>query len=162
MPEQGRFINKLLYNASVTSQTCHHHNHPHNPHHHQHPHHYNCCCDYYHPQQHHNHHHYFIIVIVIIIIIIIIILLSSSSSSSFSYFFDWFFYNYNYGYLFCNYVLLQGYLYAATQNGRECTCGNTLNNPTYAKWNDCKSVCAKGEADVCGGNYFSSLYEKVE
>ena len=161
MPEQGRFINKLLYNASVTSQTCHHHNHPHNPHHHQHQHHYNCCCDYYHPQQHHNHHHYFIIVIVIIIIIIII-LLSSSSSSSFSYFFDWIFYNYNYGYLFCNYVLLQGYLYAATQNGRECTCGNTLNNPTYAKWNDCKSVCAKGEADVCGGNYFSSLYEKVE
>ncbi|KAJ4022594.1 hypothetical protein NW766_001635 [Fusarium irregulare] len=54
-----------------------------------------------------------------------------------------------------------GYTYFGAENGRECSCGNTLTFGTYQAFNqkDCSSTCAGDKSEFCGGSQRLQLYK---
>ena len=66
-------------------------------------------------------------------------------------------------YLIFLYDILQGYQIAATRNGNDCLCGNTIRNGhEELQTNACKTPCAGGKDAICGGPHAASVYMKVE
>ncbi|KAI8807963.1 WSC domain-containing protein [Cladochytrium replicatum] len=51
-----------------------------------------------------------------------------------------------------------GYRFAGMENGKECYCGNSLNNFSIGK--NCATPCVSNKNEICGGGYRISVYFK--
>ncbi|KAF8970709.1 glycosyl hydrolase family 71-domain-containing protein [Flammula alnicola] len=61
--------------------------------------------------------------------------------------------------------LCAGYLYAGTENGNQCFCGNTMTNNgasgTIVSSSNCQANCGGDSSKKCGGSWNLSVYTKV-